>query len=148
MEVWTLCSGCEEVGARGIYAFLQNHKADLRQMLTINMDNVGGQGAGVCYITTEGMVLPLKPAAELLALADTIRRERPELDAYSQPFTTLGTDATCLMVNKIPAMSFVGLTPSGTLPHWHQASDIFENVNPEAVEHTEAFVLEMLKRLQ
>ena len=147
VEVWALCTGCEEVGARGIYAFLQKHKADLREMVAINLDNVGGRGVGVCYITTEGIVLPLKPSAELLRLADAVRAERPELGAYSQPFTLLGTDATCLLVNGIPALSFVGLTKDGTIPNWHQATDTFENINSQAVENTEAFVLEMLKRL-
>ena len=147
VEVWALCTGCEEVGAHGMRDFLRRRRQELRQMLAINLDNVGGQGAGVCYITTEGMVIPLKPAPELLALAGTVGQEHPEFNAYAKPFTTLGTDASCLMVNKIPALSFVGLRPDGTLPHWHQASDVFANVDPQAVETVEAFVMEMLKKM-
>lgn len=147
VEIWALCSGCEEVGARGVYDFIRRYKADLRAMTAINLDNVGGQGAGVCYLHTEGMVLPIKPSPELVRVAEAVKEAHPEWNVYAKPFTTLGTDATCLMVNRIPALSFVGLRPDGTLPHWHQASDVFENVDPSVVETVEAFVLEMLRTL-
>jgi hypothetical protein len=147
IEVWALCSGCEEVGASGVQDFLKRYKADLRQMVAINLDNVGAQGAGVCYVTVEGMVFPIKPSKELLAVADALRLAHPEWNAYAKPFTTLGTDGTCLMLSKVPALSFVGLRPDGTLPHWHQASDVFENVDPAVVENVEAFVMEMLKKM-
>ncbi len=148
VEVWTLCSGCEEVGSVGVKAFVQRHKADLGRITAINFDNVGGKGAGVCTITVEGLVVPVRPSAELLALADAVRAAHPEWNSYSKPFTTLGTDATLLMLRKVPALSFLGLTPDGTLPHWHQVSDTFENVDPDVVEQVEAFVMEMAKRLE
>jgi hypothetical protein len=148
VEVWALCSGCEEVGARGVQDFLRRYKDDLRQMVAINLDNVGGAGAGVCYLSVEGMVFPLRPSSELLGLAEAVKADHPEWSVYPKPFTILGTDATCLMVHRIPALSFVGLTPEGRIPHWHQASDVYENVDAAGVERVEAFVLEMLRRLE
>ncbi len=57
------------------------------------------------------------------------------------------TDATCLMVNKVPSLLFVGLTPDGQIPNWHQVTDTFERVDPTTVEQTEEFVLELFRRL-
>jgi hypothetical protein len=147
VEVWALCSGCEEVGAHGVQAFVKQHRAELQGLLGIGVDNVGGKGAGVCYTTVEGMLFAYKPSPELIAIADRIAVEHPEFNAYSKPYTILHTDATCLMVNGVPSLSFVGLTPNGVLPDWHQVSDTFDRINPDAVRCTEEFVLELLKQL-
>ncbi len=147
VEVWVLCTGCEEVGSHGARAFVERHRSELAGLVAINIDNVGGRGAGVCYVSVEGMVIPYRPSPELVALAESIRMDRPDLNAYAKPFTTLHTDATCLMVNGVPSLSFVGLTPDGIIPEWHQATDTFERVDPAPIEGTEEFVLELLRRL-
>jgi multisubunit Na+/H+ antiporter MnhG subunit len=146
-EVWALGSGCEEVGSYGAQAFADAHRSELPGLVAISIDNVGGAGAGVCYTSVEGMVFPLRPSRELFALAERIRTERPELNAYSLPYTTLHTDATALMVRGVPSLSFVGLTPAGVLPNWHQVGDVVDRVDAGTVERTEAFVLELLRRL-
>jgi hypothetical protein len=51
------------------------------------------------------------------------------------------------MVNGVPSLSFVGLTPHGTIPNWHQASDMFDRIDETAVAVTEEFVMEILCRL-
>jgi len=146
-EVWLLASGCEEVGSVGAQAFVKRHRHELENTLAISIDNVGGPGAGVCYTSVEGMVFPLKPSPELFALAEELRAEHPELNAYSLPYTTLHTDATCFMANGVPSLSFVGLTPDGRIPNWHVVSDVFENVDETTVERTEEFVWRLLQRL-
>jgi hypothetical protein len=146
-EVWVLCSGCEEVGSHGVQAFVKQHRSELPGLVAINIDNVGGKGAGVCYVSVEGMVIPYKAAPELLGLAATIQAERPDFNAYARPFTTMHTDGTCLMINQVPSLSFVGLTPAGQIPNWHQVTDTFERVDSTTVEQTEEFVLELLRRL-
>ena len=146
-EVWALASGCEEVGSYGTHTFADAHRAELPGLLAISIDNVGGHGAGVCYTSVEGMVFPLRPSPELFALAERLRADRPELGAYARPYTTLHTDATALMTRGVPSLSFVGLTPQGVLPDWHTAGDVFERVDPNTVERTETFVLELLRRI-
>lgn len=146
LNVWAVCSGSEEVGSFGAQAFVAAHRDQLDQFVAISIDNVGGEGAGVCYTSKEGMVFPLKPDPTLFGLAEQLRQQHSELNIYTQPFSILHTDGTCLMVNKIPTLSFVGLTENGRIPHWHQASDTIENVHPPTIMQTEAFVLELLRR--
>lgn len=147
VEVWAMCSGCEEVGSHGIQAFVKQHRSALPGLIGISIDNVGGEGAGVCYTTVEGMLFPYKPSSELIAIADQIKIERPRLNAYSRPYTTLHTDATCLMVNQVPSLSFVGLTPDGVIPNWHQVTDTFDRVDRRPIVATEEFVLDILRWL-
>jgi len=146
-EVWALASGCEEVGSYGTQAFCDRRRDALPGLYGISIDNIGGAGAGVCFTSVEGMVFPLKPDAELFALAEAVAHGRPELNGYSLPYTTLHTDATTLMTRGVRSLSFVGLTPDGVLPNWHTVGDTFERVDPGSVERTEAFVWEMLQRL-
>src|SRR5690554_82285 len=104
-EVWLLASGCEEVGSVGAQAFVEAHgealEGELGGALGVSIDNVGGRGAGVCYTSVEGMVFPLRPSPELFGLAEELRVAHPELNAYPRPYTTLHTDATCLMANRV-----------------------------------------------
>ena len=116
-------------------------------LVAINIDNVGGKNAGVCYASVEGIVIPYKATPELIGLAEASKAERPDLNAYVKPFTTLHTDATCLMVNKVPSLSFVGLIPDGQIPNWHQVTDTCDRADATAIERTEEFVLELLRRL-
>lgn len=146
-EVWLLASGCEEVGSVGAQAFVKRHRHELGNAVGISIDNVGGAGAGVCYTSVEGMVIPLKPSPELFSLAEELRAAHPELNAYSLPYTTLHTDATCFMANGIPSLSFVGLTPEGRIPNWHVVSDVYENVDESTVQKTQEFVWRLLRRL-
>jgi Zn-dependent M28 family amino/carboxypeptidase len=147
IEVWTLCPGCEEVGSHGVQAFVKQHQSELPGLVAINIDNVGGKGAGVCYASVEGMVVPYKAAPELIGLAEKIKAERPDFNAYMKPFTAMHTDAMCFMVNKVPTLSFIGLRPDGVIPNWHQVTDTFDQVDATVVEQTEEFVLELLRRL-
>src|SRR5690554_675639 len=146
-EVWLLASGCEEVGSVGAQAFIERHRHELGGALAISIDNVGGRGAGVCYTSVEGMVIPLKPSPLLFGLAEELREARPDLNAYSLPYTTLHTDATCFMANGVPSLSFVGLTPDGRIPDWHTAQDTYENVDASTMEKTEEFIWSLLRKL-
>ena len=146
-EVWLLASGCEEVGSVGAQAFIERHRHELGGALGVSIDNVGGRGAGVCYTSVEGMVIPLKPSPLLFGLAEELREARPDLNAYSLPYTTLHTDATCFMANGVPSLSFVGLTPDGRIPDWHTAQDTYENVDASTMEKTEEFIWSLLRKL-
>lgn len=146
-EVWALCTGCEEAGAYGAAAFIQRHR-DLGRPIFIVLDTLGSPGSGPCYLAQETMLLPLRSDPELLALADRIARERPELGAYRWPnFRGAYTDGAPAVRAGWRVLTFVNLRPDGVLPHWHQPSDVYENVDPEVVARTEAFVWELLQAI-
>ncbi len=147
IEIWALCSGCEEVGVHGMQAFIRKYNRQLQGVKGISIDNVGGKGAGVCFTSKEGMIFQFSPDQMLFAEASSLAKSEPTLNAYTKPFTVLHTEGTCMMVNKIPTLSFVGITEDGRLPHWHQKSDTFDNIDPQVVENTEKFILTLIRKL-
>ncbi|MFN2128107.1 MAG: M28 family peptidase, partial [Anaerolineales bacterium] len=140
-------SGSEEVGSYGIQAFIKENKSALKNFWGINIDNVGGKGVGVCYTSSEGMIFRVNPSPELIRLADQVKADLNEIEIYSLPFNMLHTDGTCMMLNGIPTISIVGLTPGGEIPDWHRQSDIFNNIDPVTVNNNELFVSELLHRI-
>jgi len=147
-EVWALASGSEEVGSYGVQAFVAKHRSELTTLRAISIDNVGGEGVGVCLTSVEGMVFPLRPDPQLFGAALEVGRANRDLNVYQRPYTTLHTDATALMTHKVPTLSLVGLRQAdGVLPNWHTVHDRLERVDAGAIASNERFVLKLLEHL-
>jgi hypothetical protein len=146
-EVWAINSGCEEVGCYGAIAFLRDHREELKDAHFIVLDSVAGPGSGPCYITREGMTKPYRSDPALVALADQIAADRPELGAYSSVMPLGFTEGAIGIKNGLPSLTFVNLRPDTVLPHWHRPDDVFENVDADVLARTQAFVWELLQRI-
>ena len=146
-EVWVVCSGCEEVGCYGAAAFVREHPQELRDARFITLDSVGGLGSGPCYITREGMTRAYRSNPALLALADQIAAQRPELGAYAKVMSLGFTEGAIGIKNGLPSLTFVNLRPDGVLPYWHRPDDVFEHVDADVLARTQAFLWELLQRI-
>jgi hypothetical protein len=146
-EVWTINSGCEEVGCYGAAAFLRKHREKLKGAYFIALDSVAGPGSGPCYITREGMTRSYRSDPTLVTLADQIAADRPELGAYSSVMPLGFTEGAIGIKNGLPSLTFVNLRPDSVLPHWHRPDDVFENVDADVLARTQAFVWELLQRI-
>jgi len=146
-EVWAVNSGCEEVGCYGATAFLREHREKLKEAYFIALDSIAGPGSGPCYITREGMTRPYHSDPGLVALADQIAADQPALGAYSRVMPLGFTEGAIGIKNGMPSLTFVNLRPDGVLPHWHRPDDVFENVDAEVLARTQAFVWELLQRI-
>jgi len=146
-EVWTLNSGCEEVGLYGAAAFVREHRQELRDAYFIVLDSVGGPGSGPCFITREGMLKPYRSDPGLLALCREVTAQRPELGAYPAVMKLNYTEGAIGIKNGLRTLTFVNLTPAGELPYWHRPDDVYENVDPDVLARTSAFLWELLQRL-
>ncbi len=146
-EVWALNSGCEEVGCYGAAAFVREHREELGDAYFIALDSVGGPGTGPCYITREGMTIPYRSDASLVALAEGIAAERPDLGAYPHVMSLGFTEGAIGIKSGLRSLTFVNLTPDGILPYWHRPDDVFENVDPDVLARTQEFLWELLQRL-
>jgi hypothetical protein len=146
-EIWIVNSGCEEVGCYGAASFLREHREELKGAYFIALDSVAGPGSGPCYITREGMTLPYRSDPALVALADQIAADRPELGAYSNVMALGFTEGAIGIKNGMPSLTFVNLRPDSVLPYWHRPDDVFENVDAEVLARTQTFVWELLQRI-
>jgi hypothetical protein len=146
-EVWTLHSGCEEVGCYGADAFLREYRERLDGASFISLDSVGGPGSGPCFITREGMVRRYHSDPGLIALAKDIAARRPELGAYAMVMSTAYTEGAIGIKHGLPSITFVNLRPDGVLPYWHRPDDIAQNVDADVLARSEEFVWELLQRI-
>lgn len=148
-EVWLVATGCEEVGCYGAIDFYRRHREDLRDAVVLVVDTVGGPGSGPCYLRSEGMILPHRYDAGLLALADAIAAERPELGAYSRTMTEAYTEGLPALQAGLRPLTLCGFTPPPhpELPHWHQPSDRPEHIDRDVLARNYAFVRELLRRI-
>jgi hypothetical protein len=146
-EVWTVNTGCEEVGCYGADAFLREHRERLDGACFIAIDSVGGPGSGPCYITREGMTKRYHSDPGLIAMAQEIAARRLDLGAYPKVMSIAYTEGAVGVKHGLPSITFVNLRPDGVLPHWHRPDDTVENIDPDVLARSEEFVWELLQRI-
>ncbi len=146
-EVWTVHTGCEEVGCYGADAFVREHRGRLEGARFITVDTVGGPGSGPCYITREGMTKRYHSDAGLTALAEGIAARRPELGAYPKTMSMGYTEGAIGIKHGLPSLTFVNLRPDGVLPHWHRPDDTVENIDADVLARSEEFIWELLQEI-
>jgi len=144
-EVWAVLTGCEEVVTNGMVAFLRRHGQELRDAFFLIPDNCG---AGRPLVATlEGMLIRHRPPRELRTLATEVAAARPELNLLLGPYRAGYTDGTAALARGYRALSVLAVDERGVLPNWHWPTDVLENVEPGTVRAVEAFLLEMVRRL-
>lgn len=146
-EVWWVATGCEEVGAYGSADFFRRHTEELHGGAVVVVDNIAGKGAGPVYLRGEGILLPRNYPPEILALADQVARDNPDLGGRSVSQRGAGTDGWYALKAGVKCLSFVGYGADGWVPNWHNPADVFANVDADAVDRAERFVWEVLKKL-
>ena len=89
----------------------------------------------------------VRELADMLALAEGVVTEHPDLGGYSQTMLGAFTDGAIALNAGYKALAVVGYTRDGWIPLWHSPDDEFESVDKAAVDRTEQFVWEVLRRL-
>ena len=144
-EVWLALTGCEEVGAYGVAAFLDAHAAELGpDAVYIILDQVGF--GRVRYLTAGGLILKRKTATKALALGRRAAYELPELKihgltglAYTDALVATKRGLTALTLNTLPSP----LTNDNL--HWHRTSDTLAHIDPDALADTHTSVWQLLQ---
>lgn len=158
IEVWVLCSSCAEVGGYGTADFLARHRDELispadrsggqpGSAYCITLNAVGGSGTHPCYLTHETFLTTTPSDPELLRLADELAARRPELGAQRTGLSGTYTEGRIAARSGLRTLTLVNVGQDGSVPHWRQATDTFENVDEAAVRDTETFVWELLQAL-
>jgi hypothetical protein len=146
-EVWTVHTGCEEVGCYGADAFVRGHRERLDGACFISLDTVGGPGSGPCYITREGMTRRYHSDPGLITLAEGIAARRPQLGAYPRVMSIAYTEGAIGIKHGLPSITFVNFRPDGVLPYWHRPDDTVENIDPDVLARSEEFLWELLQEI-
>ncbi|MEJ2211967.1 MAG: M28 family peptidase, partial [Anaerolineae bacterium] len=146
-EVWLALTGCEEVGARGMAAFLDAHAEELGQeAVYLILDQVGAGRQG--YLTADGLVRKRPTHPRALALA---RRARAALEGVevAERVGIAYTDALAATRRGLVALTVVALPlrDEEAETHWHQMSDTVEHLDRESLADVCAFARQLLQEI-
>ncbi len=146
-EVWLAFTGCEEVGAYGMAAFLDAHAQELgSDAVYVILDQVG-LGRPM-YLTADGLIRKRKTHPRALALARRADKALPGVNvgehvglAYTDAAVATKRGLIALTVDALP------LPDAEQAMHWHQMSDTPEHVQAGVLANVEAFTWQILQEV-
>lgn len=147
-EVWTLLSGCEEVGCYGMASFLEAYKDSLRDAYFINLEAVGC--GDLCYAVGEGMGRTHRSDPSLIDMAEQVGKRRPELRARPEVLRIGYTETGVVAKNQMKGITVLAMKHNGLfsyVPYWHQREDVFENLDEQTLNRAREFVWEMMQEI-
>jgi hypothetical protein len=146
-EIWLAFTGCEEVAAYGMVAFLDAHAAELGpEAVYIILDQIGlGR---LMILTSDGLIVKRKTHPQALELARKANDALPDLSVGDQVGIAY-TDAAVATKRGLIALTVDALPPPGSdsTAHWHQMSDTLEHVEPEALASAHGFTWQLLREI-
>ncbi len=145
--VWLVLSGCEEVGCYGAEDFARRHKGELGDAVWITLDSVGGAHSSPAYLTQETFLLTVPSDPQLLALAERVAARHPEWDAHPYRFRGAYTEGSIAAKYGFRVLTVTSHRRDSTFSEWHRPTDTVDRLDPQVVEHTEAFVWEILQEI-
>ncbi len=146
-EVHLVFTGCEEVGASGMAAYLDRYAKQLgHDAIYIALDEVGL--GTLKYLTADGLLIKHKTHPHALKIARDVAQSLPNLKIIEGPGIAY-TDALRATKRGLAALTVCTVPEpnSGIESHWHRMSDTVENVRGEDIENTLVFVWSLLQRV-
>jgi Peptidase family M28 len=144
-RVFAVCTGCEEVQHYGMIDWYKRHRSELKDPRALVFEMLGC--AGPAWLTREGIIVPFKADAEMVALIERLARDHPEWGAYETKISGGNTEMADAVRAKVPAVTFFGMTREGVAPYWHQTGDTFDKMNPVVMEKTWVLVNAFIQEL-
>jgi hypothetical protein len=143
-EVWLVFTGCEEVGAYGMFAFLDAHAKELGpETFYLVLEQVGT--GRLQLVTAEGLVIKRPVRSEALSLGRQAGAALPEIglteklgEAYSDALPAIKRGLMALTITSAPASI-------GEVSHWHTLSDTVEHIYPESLQQAFDLALEIIQ---
>lgn len=148
-DVFLINTGCEEVGCYGVIDWIKRHAAtDAPNAYYVVLDNIGGKGSEVNYLLEETVLLPVRSDAGLVAVAQSVARQMPELGATAWRYKGLYSEMSLCAVNGQKALGLLNFDPKTKMPpRFHTAADDFQNVDPQVLDKSEKFAWAILQHI-
>jgi hypothetical protein len=146
-EVWLALTGCEEVSAYGMVAFLDAHEADLGpEAVYIVLDQIAM--GRLSYLTADGLIIKRKTHPRALQLARQAASDLPSLEV-GEKVGIAYTDAAVATKRGLVSLSLDSLPPPDAeqASHWHQMSDTYDKVDPQTLADAHLFTWQILQEI-
>jgi hypothetical protein len=131
VELVLLGTGAEEVGCRGMHAFLEDHLDwPLEGTYFVNFECVGG--GALHFIRTEGVLGKVTYPPMLIELARRVAASGT-FGAVTATDLLAGTDGHVPAERGYPALSLISLEPNGVPRNYHRLDDTVEGIDAATV---------------
>lgn len=145
-EVWSVLTGCEEVGCYGADAFVKAHREDLVGVIWLTVDSVGTRYGNPTYTVSETFLLTTHSDADMVKTARKIAKNHPGLNVKPHTLSAYSEGAIGGKYN-FRVLSFGSIGRGGSQPDWHRMTDVVDNVDADVVEGCEMFIWEVLRSI-
>jgi aminopeptidase YwaD len=146
-EIRLVSFGSEEAGTRGSRAYVREHEAELRaaDAVFVNFESIYDPEIEIFTGDRNGTI---RNAPDVVsALAQAAVDEGVPFRVSRFPFAGGGTDTQSFREKGIRAGCLFGMrVPSQMVDFYHQPSDNFDKVNPQALENALRIALEFIRR--
>jgi len=144
-RVWIAFTGAEETDHFGLRSILKSNAGDMREALFIDLEGVGG--GEIIFVSRHGIGLHYYPDRFLFTLAQRVSRANPDLKVHSE-IMVMAEEVSTLTLFAHRAICIAGRDPkTGGLPHWHQADDVWQAVDPQVLAKAYAFTFALIKAI-
>ena len=146
--VYLVNTGCEEVGCIGLVDWIRRHAAQAPGARYLVLDNIGGKGSEVNYVLDETVLLPVKSSPELVAVAERVAKQHPELGARPFHYRGLYSELSIAVTHGQQALGLLDFDPLTKMPpNFHTSRDDMSNVDPAVLERSEQFAWAILQAI-
>jgi hypothetical protein len=147
LDVWILLTGGEEALEEGMRSFLRAHRDDLPRESTyfVCLDTVGD--GDVRFKTAGGWVVTFEMDQHLAELCEAIATtdgDRPRGRALRDGY---GGDGVLARTRRYRATTITCVPAEGHVPHQHTLEDVPERIDPDALERSHGFALDLIRLL-
>jgi hypothetical protein len=147
-RVWAALTGCEEVACYGADAFARAHQGELSGTAWITLDTLGSRESRPCYLKQETFLLTAKSDPGLIAMADQVASQHPELKARAHDgFSGAYTEGSIGAKYGYRVLTLIALNDEGKPTEWHRPTDVVEKMDPAVVTACERFTWELLEEI-
>jgi len=142
-RVWLACTGCEEVQHYGAIDFFSRHRTEFTKPKALVFEMLGCSGPS--WLVKEGIVIPFYADKSMVALAEQVAEQHPELAAYPSSISGGNTEMADALRIGIPAITLTGFGPKGEAPYWHMVEDTYDKMDPEIMRRNYAFTWQYIR---
>ncbi len=146
-EVWLAFTGCEETGAEGMSALLDEYGETLREALFVDFEMVG-IGDELVYLQAEGIVRRKRISPEVERL---LREAAPPDSLHPLGIAGLGalTEMGVVLERGLKGVCILGRQSGKRLfPEWHRLTDTASRLQPESLARAHALGWAILQKIE
>jgi hypothetical protein len=145
--VTLLFTDCEETGAYGIQAFLDDHAAELGpDAVYVTLDEVA---LGIIkYLNADGLIIKHPTHPKALELARRVSKALPDIKTIEEVGLAYTDALPATMRGRIAlTLCTVPEDASASSGSWHQMGDTIDHIEPQTLENVQRFTWELLRQM-